>query len=39
MPTSTPGGWTEEQRRKQAQLSDRAKRPPQPPATAEDGAK
>jgi hypothetical protein len=39
MPTSTPGGWTEEQRRKQQELSDRAKRPPQPPATAKDGTK
>jgi hypothetical protein len=39
MPTSTPGGWTEEQRRKQQALSDRLKRPAQQPATAKDGAK
>jgi hypothetical protein len=30
MTEPTPGGWTPEQREKQAALSDRAKRPPEP---------
>lgn len=29
-PKPTPGGWTPEQKEKQAQLSERAKRPPTP---------